>query len=202
MPAFAKHFVAARMAGFTKDMRICFTGVPAEHRKGDTHAYFPALAACCATLEYLTALSLGARRAFRDGLTKNDIATFAQEHMHPHEYDQEVVRILWLLFRNAVAHRGITTGVWVDNHVNHQGRRLGWRIGVSSGRPAIEVVPMARTITKDAPWPCATTHIANVRLGQLARDIRGAARRLSANIEADPAAATRFHQAMTHLYPA
>jgi hypothetical protein len=62
MPTFAVEFVRGRLAGFEKDMKICLTPAPRLDGKGNTHAYFPALAACTSTLEYLTAMSRGDTR--------------------------------------------------------------------------------------------------------------------------------------------
>src|SRR5262245_23727859 len=66
---FAPKFVRGRLRGFEKDMWIClkdtpYSALPEHLRNGrspgaDTHAYFPALGACCGTLEYLSALYAG-----------------------------------------------------------------------------------------------------------------------------------------------
>lgn len=50
--AFAKQFVLDRLVGFEKDMKICLRPIRSSTRAADTHAYFPALTACCGTLEY------------------------------------------------------------------------------------------------------------------------------------------------------
>jgi len=68
-------------------------------------------------------------------------------------------------------------------------------------RPAVEVKPKVRVLTRDPPWDCAHTHIAIVRLGQLAIDIRAAADRLAADIAAGGKALERFRVAMEVLYP-
>jgi hypothetical protein len=59
MAVFAKNFVHSRLDGFEKDIQICLTPIPSTVRAGVTHAYFPAMAACCGTIEYLTALHVG-----------------------------------------------------------------------------------------------------------------------------------------------
>ena len=59
---FAALFVDGRLAGFEKDMSICLTPIDSPTGSGKTHAYFPALAACCGLLEYMTALNLGSTK--------------------------------------------------------------------------------------------------------------------------------------------
>jgi hypothetical protein len=88
---FAPLFIDDRMAGFEKDLRICLTPVPAIHRRGETHAYFPALAACCGAIEYLATLTIGRARPIRDGLVRRDIESFAQDYMRQPDYDAEAV---------------------------------------------------------------------------------------------------------------
>ena len=60
--AFAPKYIQGRLGGFEKDMRICLTPVKLRDGSGTTHAYLPAVAACCGILEYLTALWRGDTR--------------------------------------------------------------------------------------------------------------------------------------------
>lgn len=198
---FAPRFIADRMKGFEKDIRICLTPVPATHRAGQTHAYFPALAACCGAIEYLGALSIGNPIPIRKGLSRGHIQKFAHRYMAQPDYDGEAIRILWDVFRNGTAHHGITSGVWIDQHADQAGRRLTWAIDERTVRPAVEVRKKVGTLTAHPPWDCPHTHVATVRLGQLALDIRGAADCLVADIEAGGKALDRFRTAMEVLYP-
>ena len=198
---FAPRFIADRMNGFEKDMRICLTPVPAMHRNGETHAYFPALAACCGAIEYLGALSIGIPGPIKRGLSRGHVQEFARRYMAQPDYNGEAVRILWDLFRNGTAHHGITSGVWIDQHDHQSSRRLTWAIDERSGRPAVEVREKVGTLTKHPPWDCAHTHVATVRLGQLVFDIRAAAHRLVDDIAAGERALDRFRVAMEVLYP-
>ena len=61
-----------------------------------THAYFPALGACCATLEYFAGLHRGNLR--RVGWQQ--IAVWAQEYLRQPDYDRETVRLLFEAFRH------------------------------------------------------------------------------------------------------
>ena len=87
--AFARRFLGGRLAGFQKDIRICLTGVRAKNRSGITHAYFPALAACCAMLEYLAALHRGSIR----GIGWRQVVDWAGHYLPQPEYDSDTVRI-------------------------------------------------------------------------------------------------------------
>jgi len=126
LQVFAPRFIADRMQGFEKDMRICLTPVPAAHRKGQTHAYFPALAACCGAIECLGALSVGNPVPIKKGLARGAIEEFARRYMTQPDYNREAVRLLWDQFRSGTAHHGITSGVWVDKHAVQADRRLTW----------------------------------------------------------------------------
>ena len=108
MLIFASRFILGRMAGFEKDMKICLTGVPSKTRSKITHAYFPTLMSCCGTLEYLAGLYVGRADI---SISRRAIATYAARYMPQPDYDGEAVRILIDALRNAVAHRGISTGV-------------------------------------------------------------------------------------------
>jgi len=189
------------MKGFAKDIRICLTPIPASHREGSTHAYFPALAACCGAIEYLGALSIGKSVPIRRGLSRGHIQEFAGRYMAQPDYDREVIRILWDLFRNGTAHHGITSGVWVDQHADQVARRITWAINEKARSPAVAVREKVGTLTRHPPWDCPYTHIATVHLGQLANDIQAAAARLATDIVAGGKALERFRVAMGVLYP-
>ena len=127
---FAAAFLKGRLAGFEKDMRICLTGIPSEVRPGLTHAYFPALGTCCGMLEYLAGLYVGRI----DGLGRREVTAYAKYLPQP-DYDPEAIRVLVDAFRNAVAHRGIASGVWIDPHQHRGERRLTWRVSADSYPP-------------------------------------------------------------------
>lgn len=201
LEVFAPRFIADRIKGFNKDIRICLAPVPATHRKGLTHAYFPALSACCGAIEYLGALSIGIAGPIKKGLARSHVQEFAGRYMPQPDYDDEAVRILWDLFRNGTAHHGITSGVWIDRHAGQADRRLTWSVDERAVRPAVEVQERNGTLTQHPPWDCAYTHVATVRLGQLAADIRAAADQLATDIANGGEALKRFRVAMEVLYP-
>src|SRR5689334_13037380 len=137
MALFAERYVEGRLSGFEKDMKICLTPTKIKTSALVTHAYLPALAACCGILEYLTALSCGDTRR----IGWQQVADFANRFLPQPEYNREAVRILFDTFRNSVAHRGIASGIWVDrNRGAGMGRRITWKVSADARRPACEVV--------------------------------------------------------------
>ena len=198
--AFAPDFVRGRIRGFQKDIGICLTGIPSTTRDGLTHAYFPALAACCSTLEYLAGLYLG-KAAFKRALGHKDIADYSRRFLPQPDYDDSVIRILVDAFRHAVAHRGIATGVWVDQHPDTQGRRLVWKIYENGEAPAIQIKEDHGVIDKDPPWKCRYTHRVHIHLAALAKDICDSAERYLAALVAEPELQRKFMDCMKRLYP-
>jgi len=195
---FAGRFVQGRLGGFEKDMKICLTPANLEAGSGLTHAYFPALAACCGILEYLTALYHGNTR--RVGWQQ--IANFAERYLPQPDFHRDTVRVLFEAFRHPVAHRGIASGVWVDrNHGAGRGRRLTWKVSADAKRPACEVVAEVGRLTRDPPWPCPYTHRVHIHLRGLWTDIRDAANRYSKDIARDPQLQANFEACMRQLYP-
>jgi hypothetical protein len=171
MAMFAAMFIQGRMEGFEKDMKICLTPADSDAGSGVTHAYLPALAACCGILEYLTALFRGNIK----GIGWQQIAEFAERYLRQPDFHRETVRVLFDAFRHPVAHRGIASGVWVDrNHGPEKGRRLTWKISADARRPACEVVSEVGELMMDPPWPCPYTH-RHIHLRSLWVDIRNAA---------------------------
>ena len=195
---FAKRFIAGRLAGFDKDMRICLTGVPSPTRPGLTHAYFPALATCCSTLEYLTAL----HRGNTHGVGWQQVRDFATAYLPQPDYDAEVVRVLFDALRHPVAHRGIASGVWVDrsNGPNH-GRRVVWKVSADARRPACQVLSEPGLLTRDPPWSTQYTHRVHVHLRGLWVDLRRAGTKLTKDIRSSHELQQNFLACMRQMYP-
>jgi hypothetical protein len=194
---FAPAFVRGRLGGFKKDIQICLTGIPSTVRPGLTHAYFPALATCCATLEYLSGLYLGQLK----GLKYQHVIKYALRFLPQPAYDKDMIRVLFDAFRNGVAHRGIASGVWIDEHPRTRGRRFTWKVYALDEGAALEVLPDEGQITKDPPWSCRYTHRVHIRLGQLAKDICASADMYLDALVADRALQDKFMRCMEYLYP-
>ena len=197
-PVFAGKFIQGRLAGFEKDMKICLTPANLEVGSGVTHAYFPALSACCGTLEYLTALY----RGNTNGIGWQQIADFADRYLPQPDFDRGTMRVLFEALRHPVAHRGIASGIWVDrNHGPGRGRRLTWHISADAKRPACEVVAEVGQLTRDPPWHCRYTHRVHIHLRTLWTDIRNAATMYSKEIARNHKLQANFEDCMRQLYP-
>ena len=79
---FAERFIRNRLKSFEKDIRICLTPASVRHPSGVTHAYFPALSACCGTLEYMAGLYRGNIR----GIGDQHVANWANRFLPQPEY--------------------------------------------------------------------------------------------------------------------
>ena len=141
---FAASFVQARMEGFTKDMQICLTPVPSKARSGPTHAYFPALMACCGTLEYLAGLYSGRTKPCGD----EELSGYAAKFLPQPAYAPDAIHILHCALRHSIAHRGIATGVWVDRKPGAN-RRVTWRVGAETKAPSIVLKAEEGSLTRD-----------------------------------------------------
>ena len=198
IPLFAYRFIRARIAGFEKDMKICLTPTCIAGQQTKTHAYFPALALCCGTLEYMAGLNRGTT----NGLGWPDVANWAEHFLPQPDYERDAVRVLVSAFRNAVAHRGIASGVWVDPRPPAGGaRRMTWKILADARRPACRLVQEAGTLTKDPPWPCRYTHRVHIHLKALQVDIRNGAHRFCDEIATGARLQRNFEACMNELYP-
>lgn len=132
MAQFAREFIERRLQGFEKDMKICLRAEKVPGGK-TTYAYFPALMNCFGTLEYLTSLYHGRI----DACGEPELAAYTARFMAQPEYSREMTRVLLHAFRHPVAHRGIASGVWVDRNPANGDRRVTWKLGTQSKRPAL-----------------------------------------------------------------
>lgn len=195
---FVQRFIGGRLAGFEKDMKICLTPIPSDTRPGPTHAYFPALGACCGLIEYLTGLYRGDIR----GIGWTHVVEWSKQYLSREDYSEDVVRVFFLAFRHSVAHRGISSGVWVDRSAGPgAGRRFVWRVTAARSRPAVQLVEETGTLRSDPPWPCPYTHRAHIHLGSLKVDIRNAATKYAKEAASDAALLKKFTASMRQLYP-
>lgn len=197
--AFAERFVLDRIAGFTKDIEICLTPVPSKTRRGLTHAYFPALASCCATLEYMAGLYKGGRL---DALGWRDVAAWSNQYLRQPDYEEDTIRVLVEAFRNSIAHRGIASGVWIDRKPgNGHGRRFTWKVYADSRHPAISFVEENHILVSDPPWHCPYSHRAHIHLRTLSADIKKGAVAYAKDVRSDAALNKKFFACMRALYP-
>ncbi len=197
MRAFALDFVASRMEGFKKDIDICLTGVPSKRRNKKTHAYFPALSACCGTLEYLTALHRGTTNA----TGWRQIVNWSNTFLPQPDYCEDTVRILFEAFRHSVAHRGIASGIWNDRRPGDgHGRRITWKIFADSKRPACALIEENGILKNDPPWPCNYSHRMHIHLLAFSMDLLAGPNLYRNQLESDDQLVAKFESCMKRLY--
>ncbi|MGH7930168.1 MAG: hypothetical protein ACREQV_20515 [Candidatus Binatia bacterium] len=195
--AFGYAFVSTRTIGFLKHIDICLTDTPNDVG-GVTHAYFPALATCCAFLEYMTGLARGRL----DNVGWRDVAAWAQIYLPQPGYSTDVIAIVMRAFRNSVAHRGIAAGIWCDKSNHGQAtRRITWKLLETGGHPACQLIEEQGTLVKDPPWKCSYTHRMHIYLRTFADDLSAGARAFAENLRIDANLKRRFERAMNELYP-
>lgn len=196
IPAFARYFLDARLAGFEKDLAICLTPRRSGIGLGITHAYFPALGACFGFLEYVAGLF----RGNLNGIGWVQIVNWTDRFLPQPDYDSELVRVFFNAFRHSVAHRGIATGVWVDRSKTPH-LRVTWKVLADARRPACRLVNETGVLKRDPPWPCSYTHRMHIHLQALKADLAQGVRDYSSAIENDNALQRRFVACMRQLYP-
>lgn len=192
---FAKEFILARMDGFKKDMKICLTSIASPSRSGRTHAYFPALAACFGTLDYLTALRFG----LVNEVGWEDVIEFAEKYLRQPDYRSDTMTVFREVFRNPVAHRGIASGVLVDRW--DPKRRMTWRVLANAKRPSIDIRKEEGWLINDPPWPCRYTHRVHIHLKSLEIDICKGAEKYAEEVVSNSELQCTFSHAMEMLYP-
>jgi hypothetical protein len=195
---FAQDFIRKRVWGMQKDISICLTDTASGIGDSITHAYFPALATCCAFLEYMTGLCRGRL----GGIGWDAVAAWTSRYLNVSHYNQDVVRVLFDGFRHAVAHRGIASGIWIDRHPSViPGRRITWRLEEGTKRPACTLVEDCGVLTMDSPWPSPHTHRMHICLRSLAEDLAVGAEAYAVEIGNDELLQENFGRAMQTLYP-
>lgn len=179
-------------------MRICLRPERSRTDPGNTHAYFPALAACCALLEYMAGLSRGNTH----GVGSPDVVRWAATYLPQPAYDADHARVLFEAMRHPIAHRGIASGIWVDrNQGAGMGRRVTWKVFADARRPAVSIIPEVGQLVNDPPWPCPYSHRIHVHLKGLEVDIRRGIGRYMNALERDPLLLGNFDRCMHQLYP-
>jgi hypothetical protein len=196
---FARAFVEGRIKGFEKDMAICLTETARKTNRGEkvTHAYFPALGSCCGTIEYLAGLYEGRL----PDLGEQHWQSYAKKFLPGDVYDADRVHVLYKAFRHSIAHRGISSGIWVDKHDNAQGRRTTWTVNEKADGAAIEVVESRGTLITDSPWETPYTHRVHIRVGRLWRDVHASAGAYVTELVESKELLDNFYRCMEFLYP-
>lgn len=131
---------------------------------------------------------------------EKEVTAYAKYLPQP-DYNAEAIRVLFDAFRNAVAHRGIASGVWVDPTPCHARTQAYGKVLADAARPALEVVASQGEIKYDSHWPCPYTHRVHIHLGRLWRDIRDSVDGYLADLVASQTLQDEFVRCMKRLYP-
>jgi hypothetical protein len=198
MTLFAQAFIRKRTWSLSKDIEICLTGTSSGVGGSTTHAYFPALATCCAFLEYMT----GLHRGKLGGIGWDSVEKWTAAYLNAQHYNKDIVRVLFDGFRHSVAHRGIATGIWVDRHRSvAPARKITWKLTELSERPSCQLLVDNGVLLKDPPWPSPHTHRMHIHLRSLAEDLAAGAEAYAVAVETNPELQANFTKAMQALYP-
>src|SRR5690606_29311712 len=97
--------------------------------------------------------------------------------------------------------RGIASGVWVDRHPDHLGRRVTWQIVARGEAPALKLAEQKRSLKFDSPWLTPYTHRMHIRLGRLWRDIHDSGQRYLADLAKSEQLQQKFCAYIRQWYP-
>jgi hypothetical protein len=124
--AFAKMFLAGRIKGFRKDIRICL-----QRDRTGKHAYLPALMTCISFLDLLSGLHCGKLEYNGD----TAFIAFGAAFLDSAQYNPDELAVLYHGFRHKIAHLGHPYAVFDTAKRLHafQGarRRISWTIYAS-----------------------------------------------------------------------
>lgn len=199
----ADKFLTHRISMFDKDMQICLTGIPRKDDPSiDTHAYFPALMACCGFLDLLGSLYKGDAKRSKTSWVVN----YCQRFMaNPDDYCNDNIVLLFEVVRHGAAHLGVGKGVVIPKYGTDDNKRITWTIDEHPGSPAIRLESDTGVVLKPTlPWCCPYDHRLHAYLPTLQADIRDSVLRTGGyreSVMADHEPLGKFKQAMKDIYP-
>jgi hypothetical protein len=141
---------------------------------------------------------------------RKDLEQYAKKFMKP-EYTTYLVKILYELFRNKMAHLAYPYPV-SDTHTvtkaamfqDQPRRRITWTVSAGKLRPAIALqdFPEPKYLrTTLRPWPMSYNCRARIRIGSLQIDIINSSKGYLRHLQKDHAAQGRFAACMREYYP-
>lgn len=133
----------ARFVG--KNVRVCLT--PTEEGE---FAWFPALMESCAFLDLLTCLYTGVKLA-----KVKHVQAYAERFLDPKHYSSYELEILWIGFRNKIAHQAHPNYV-LDTRceqIKSPRRRIVWSVDSRDLKPSLQLVEVDRRDSLSSPRP-------------------------------------------------
>lgn len=170
---FAHELVTRRLAGFRKDVEVCLQPLSDEAAQAagvesGKPAYFPALALCCAMVEFIGALYDG--DPDKPGLGRESMEALIRDgFLSANEYSDKVVKVLWGAFRNKIAH--FAHPYWVTKV---GGMRLSLVVSIHPADHAVVITkapPGTVVSSHPVPWEVPISDIAHVSIPKLRDDI-------------------------------
>jgi hypothetical protein len=193
--------VAVRVNGFRKDMAICLRGCRRKyHANGELkHAYFPALMTCLSFMEFLAGLDAGCVTASGKDSVKQ-VKKFAKEHMDQIVYRDEMIDILWVGFRNKMAHLAHPYFVFDTSKskpVLSPTRRIRWSVSEKKSDPHLKLERKERTIDRPGfPAPVQSDHLLHISLPVFRDDLLKASKAYAGTLKEHSAKMVNFEKAM------
>lgn len=197
---YAERFLKGRLKGFKKDIEICTKGYMISGKKSKTHAYMPALITCISYLEYMATLFTGNIQKLT---AQSKVNQYSRKFLDQNIYSKEDIRILYKVFRNPIAHRGIPSGVIID-HKDNEKRRITWKIYVRPEKSAISIQKKKGILQRDPPWDVPFNYRGIISIGRLWRDLIESVEGESGFIDClkkDNIRLNNFFKIMKKLYP-
>lgn len=150
----ARLLIDERLESLQRDVPQCLSG---------THAPFPAMLYCFATIDLLGALASGnASRAAKSTVQSKD---YLRRFMH---YSQEHCELLMDLFRHKLVHLAQPSPI-----VERNGQHVSWGCWHEDSSHHLQVVPLpvGSTVQITASWSRPCTHRFEVSISHMVRDI-------------------------------
>lgn len=193
---FAEEFLNGRIRLLEKDVRICLRPYRSKRYTNNVprQAYFPALMACFATLEFMTGLNIG---NLKNPVPQSGVKQYVKDYMDTTIYGK-AVNILWKVFRHKIAHMAH------PNYVTTYGdRRIVWMV---SGKDIDNHMSIEKNQNRikslpKPPYPVPYNHRIYISIPRLKNDVARSIEEYLIDVKIDSAKLENFQKAVGHIYP-
>ena len=196
---FAQQFLANRLEGFKKDMRVCLRPDEQEPNKV---AFFPGLLTCISLLELLSGLYAGKVT----GHSPARAHAYAAQFMDPQIYSDRNVEILYGVYRHKIAHLGhpyyvFDTGT---NPTKFPGprQRITFNVRAGGATPAVFLHKHVGIVSHlKVPWSVPFDHEAIITVTTFRDDVLDSIPNYLAAVSASPDLQQKFELCMKEFFP-
>ena len=204
---FAEEFVPDRIKFFEKDMTICLRPLRRKEFPEPTHAYFPALMVCIATMDLMGQMYTGNPESKIAGIRE-----FVADYMDVATYTPGAIDLLWKGFRNKVAHAAHPEYVIDTKKVRywkHPHMRVTWYVSESKdmnhlGKDCAHLLlrkKEGQIKIKPRPYEVQFDHIFYICLPSLKNDIQLGMKAFLTHLKANKSIQDNFEKIVRVLYP-